>query len=230
MEQATLLPALLRFNMMIDVVLRAIGQRAGRHSVLGGPLPGWLLVLMDRRIRRLRTRFVTLVTRIRNGTLRPLPPLGAAPRREKRAAEGAASTRRRDPLMPDGARVPAQRWGWLVALAGCGCPSTTGVLDDPEILAMIAAEPRRMGRVLRPLCRALGITELPDLLRLPSQRDWPTVDHEARAREAAEPPPALVAAPETPAATPRPSRRRRPLPPYIFVVTHLVPNQPPQLE
>jgi hypothetical protein len=39
-----------------------------------------------------------------------------------------------------------------------------------------------MGRILRPLCRMLGVGEIPDLLRLPSQADVVTVDWAAHAR------------------------------------------------
>ncbi|HEX3349515.1 MAG TPA: hypothetical protein VHS58_15570, partial [Acetobacteraceae bacterium] len=55
-------------------------------------------------------------------------------------------------------------------------------LEDPEMQATIAAEPRRMGRILRPLCRMLGVGEIPDLLRLPSQADVVTIDWAAHAR------------------------------------------------
>ena len=50
--------------------------------------------------------------------------------------------------------------------AGCGS-QLQFLLTDPEFAALIAAAPQ-MGRVLRPLCRMLGV-ELPPLLARPSR-------------------------------------------------------------
>ncbi|HEX3348989.1 MAG TPA: hypothetical protein VHS58_12910, partial [Acetobacteraceae bacterium] len=87
---------------------------------------------------------------------------------------------------------------------------------------MIAAEPRRMGRILRSLCRMLGVSEIPDLLKLPSQADVVTVDWAAvrtmmeaeKAAQAAGLPPPVWPQP------PRPTRRsKHPFPPFRFYIT-----------
>lgn len=56
-------------------------------------------------------------------------------------------------------------------------------LADPEFLAFIAADPR-CGRILRPLCRLLGV-DLPPILRLPRQPS-PRTRTRSTARAAAE--------------------------------------------
>jgi hypothetical protein len=85
-----------------------------------------------------------------------------------------------NPLAEYGVR---ESWGWVTRIAReYHGNELERLLEDPEMQARIAAEPRRMGRILRPLCRMLGVGEIPDLLRLPSQADVVTVDWAAHAR------------------------------------------------
>ena len=176
-----------------------------------------LINLVALRLENLRRRFVTLVERMQAGTLRKLPEPAQGPARK---SFGQAS--RPNPLAEHGVR---ERWGWVTHLARQSyAAELERLLGDPEMQAMIAAEPRRMGRLLRPLCRMLGVHDMPDLLKLPSQQDVETVDWaavakmveaEKAARAAGLPPPVWPQ-------PPRPAPIRKP--PFRFYLTT---NGPP---
>ncbi|HEX3346785.1 MAG TPA: hypothetical protein VHS58_01630, partial [Acetobacteraceae bacterium] len=114
------------------------------------------------------------------------------------------------------------RWGWVVNIACRNGDELQRLLEDPEMQATIAAEPRRMGRILRPLCRMLGVSEIPDLLKLPSQADVVTVDW-AAVRTMVEAEKAAQAAGLPPPVWPQPPRAARrskhPFPPFRFYIT-----------
>lgn len=131
---------------IIDLLCRAIAAR-GRGGVLGG----LSVILIWTRLRRLGARFARLAARIDAG--RDIPrPRPAAPR----------PNRRRPPQ-----RLPRGR-AWLLRLvpeAAAGASQVQTLLATPEMAALIEASPRT-GRLLRPLCRTLGVT-LPPALILP---------------------------------------------------------------
>ena len=120
-----------------------------------------LILLICTRLRRLAARFAALAARVRAGTLR-----SRAPARRGRVPPGIPSG-----LSPPPPRLPND-FAWLVRLVGreaAGCGSQLQfLLTDPEFAALIAAAPQ-MGRLLRPLCRMLGV-DLPSLLARPSRR------------------------------------------------------------
>ncbi|HEX3351036.1 MAG TPA: hypothetical protein VHS58_23320 [Acetobacteraceae bacterium] len=178
MDTPAPLPLTDRFARIIQVVLQGLGTRYRADSILGPAVAAALLNLIALRLQNLRRRFVTLVERIQAGTLRKLPEPGTA-RARKPAARSAERKRRPNLLAGYGVR---EVWGWVVNIACRNGDELQRLLEDPEMQAMIAAEPRRMGRILRPLCRMLGVGEIPDLLRLPSQADVVTVDWAAHAR------------------------------------------------
>ncbi|HEX3349163.1 MAG TPA: hypothetical protein VHS58_13785, partial [Acetobacteraceae bacterium] len=157
------LPLTERFSRVIQVVLQGLGSRYRADSILGPAVAGALLNLIALRLQNLRRRFVTLVERIQAGTLRKLPEPGQARRRKPSARKP-----RPNLLAQYGVK---DRWGWVVNIACRNGDELQALLEDPEMQAMIAAEPRRMGRILRSLCRMLGVSEIPDLLKLPSQAD-----------------------------------------------------------
>ena len=161
------------------VPLRAPGQLP--------PLPDAAWSLLWHRLARLSARFNTLFHKWRHHRL-PKP----------RARTGRPPA----PQNPRPALPPLPRaHGWVNHRIPESAPPTghlAAMLDDPETRAFLTAAPQA-GRLLRPLCRALGITP-PDWLRLPRS------PRPAR-RPATAPPRKAPAPPE------------RPLPPYIRAAT-----------
>ncbi|HEX3348531.1 MAG TPA: hypothetical protein VHS58_10585, partial [Acetobacteraceae bacterium] len=142
---------------------------------LGPALAIALINLVHMRLDSLRRRFLGLLACIEAGTLRKLPEPG-----QGRTRKPSARKARPNPLAEYGVR---ETWGWVTRIAReYHGNELERLLEDPEMQARIAAEPRRMGRILRPLCGMLGVGEIPDLLRLPSQADVVTVDWAAHAR------------------------------------------------
>ncbi len=171
----TVLPAPAdRFARVIDLLCRAIAA----HSA-GAPRVRPLLLLVWSRLRRMAVRFARLAARVQAGAppaTRPRPARSGPPPKP----------------LPRG-------FAWLVRLVPATAASAAQLqhlLADPEMAALIAAAPQA-GRILRPLCRMLGIRPPPGLSR---------------------PPPAAPAAPSRPAATgrappPASPRDRPPRPP-----------------
>jgi hypothetical protein len=92
----------------------------------------------------------------------PSPP-GSAP--APRSARCRAHPRRPLGIAASAHRLP-DGFAWLVRLApeaACFGGQLRHLLSDPEITALLSAAPA-MGRVLRPLCRMLGVELGPDLL------------------------------------------------------------------
>jgi hypothetical protein len=110
-----------------------------------------LLILAWSWARRTSGRFASLAARFRAGRL-------AAP-----AARPPCSR----PPRPDRRRLP-QGFGWLVRLvpeAASSASQLQHLLGEAEMAALLAAAPQA-GRLLRPLCRHLGV-RLPPGLRAP---------------------------------------------------------------
>ena len=109
------------------------------------------------RLRRLAVRFERLVTEVRSERL------GAASGRGDRL-EPLPSLPRFPGLSPP-CRLPGG-FGWLLRLApesGAYVGQIEYLLADPEMKALLAGSPQA-GRLLRPLCRMLGIRPGPELL------------------------------------------------------------------
>ncbi len=161
-----------RFAAIIDLLCRMVAAR-----IAGGRLAGPLIILIWRRLNRMGVRFAALAARHDAGTLRP-------PRLRPRAPRP-ARPRPPDPL-PRGK-------AWLIRLvpeAAGGASQLQHLLADAEMVALIAAAPQA-GRILRPLCRMLGLRP-PAVLALPPRPPRPP----------AAPPPA----PHPPAPPRRPHR------------------------
>ena len=141
-----------------------------------GPLPGPLgqaiigrIILIDRRFRR-------LAGRIAAGTYRP-----------RRTGPRPAQDRRK----PRQINQLLQKSGWLARLLPCPAQSRGQLLhflQDPEVVALIAAAPAEMARVLRPLCWALSLKP-PPILAAP-RRAVPKTPATAPAPPTVEAPPA----------------------------------------
>ena len=125
------------FASLIEALYRAAAARAGRKHALAP-----LVLLICPYLRRLARRFETIVARVRSGAPAPLTRPRTAPRR--------AGVR--------GPRLPG-RYAWLVKLSP-ECAALGGqlrhLLAQPEMAALLEAAPGA-GRILRPLCLAMGI-------------------------------------------------------------------------
>ena len=116
-------------------------------------LPDETWVLLTHRLGRIAARFTALFHRWRTGTLPALRP----------ARAGRPNTAKPIP------RLPATS-GWvnirIPASAAC-TGQLEALLHDPELPQFLAAAPQA-GRLLRPLCHALGLPE-PNWLKLPAK-------------------------------------------------------------
>ena len=130
--------------------LAAIIARLAACVAEQGPLTrrgGTLLIAIWTRLNRMSTRFAAVAAT-------PIPP----PRPLRPASEPLPTpaqpteTPRRKPAMAYGAR-------WLIRLlpgTAASLSQLEALLRDPEMEALLAADPR-LGRILRPLCWALGV-------------------------------------------------------------------------
>jgi hypothetical protein len=139
-----------RFGLVLVGLCTAIGLGSA-----GKPLLAPLLDLAWRRVFRMRHHLERLLARLAAGW-RPRP---ATPR--------AVPAEPRDPAAPRRTRVCAPalgRWphgrGWLVEVVGYRAAGYGGQLEhllaDPAMAELVATVPS-VGRMLRPLCRILGI-------------------------------------------------------------------------
>jgi hypothetical protein len=125
------------------------GQQIGR--VLGGQIPGPLVLPLMERLKSIRDRFSRLAGRIVAGTYRPRHD---APREKPATPRLRTQTPSRqkfgwlDPLLPEA----AQYRGHLLAL-----------LHDPEMAALVEVAPGPVARILRPLCWMLKVKPPPIL-------------------------------------------------------------------
>ncbi len=126
------------------------------------PIPAELWQLLVRRAQRLAARFRSLHARWAAGRLAPSRP--RHPQESAQAGAGAPTTPR-----PPSLRLPRER-GWInkriPEAAPCG-GNLQALLYLPEIDRFVAEVPRA-GRLLRPLCHALGVDLTPPL-RLPAR-------------------------------------------------------------
>ena len=133
----------------------AVAARGGRD-----PSVTPLIVLLHTRINRLAKRLSALLAHLAAGTLPAQRP--ASPRPARAPRERAAS--------PPAARLPHGHF-WLFRLmpgtAATFASQVAHQLAQPEVAALLAQAPQA-GRILRPLCRLLGVWP-EGLLALPSQ-------------------------------------------------------------
>lgn len=166
-----------RFACILGGLCRMVAARGGRDHAAA---PVALLVWS--RLSRMVTRFKALVAQMEAGTL-----LSPRPRTSRRKPAAHAA--------PQELRLPSGHI-WLIKFA----PETVQfsgqvqhLLTDTEMMRLMAAAPQA-GRIVRPLCRMLGLA-VPEVARLPP----------GRARRA-KPKPAAKRRPEPP----EPSRRSIP--------------------
>ncbi|MCC6719456.1 MAG: hypothetical protein IT555_16360 [Acetobacteraceae bacterium] len=168
------------------------------------PIPPAIWTLAWTRLGRMAQRFERLYLRWKSATL----PIARPPRPAR------PPTMRAPTMRPPTMRLPTRR-AWLVVPlrhhgAAYACQLEV-LLADPEFPAFIAAAPQA-GRILRPLCRMLGLTP-PAPLRLPPR---PPRRYTPRARPApAEKPPREPPREPSPRQI-RAALRRPRLPPILF--------------
>ena len=125
------------------------------------------------RVQRLGRRFAALVARWQAGTL---PLLGAA---RRRPAEARTKGPRPKGLLPQGKN-------WFRKMFGETAPSFAGNLlhilhSEPQMMELVAATPLA-GRILRPMCRMLGVKP-PEYLQLPKRPRRPRPPRPPRPRK-----------------------------------------------
>jgi hypothetical protein len=142
-----------RLALIIQGLCRALGAHAAKE-LSSAPLMHLAWV----RLRRLSARFAVLAAAVRAGRL--------APARAARPGVGPRPARPLPEFPPE--YILPRGFGWLLRLA----PETAAFggqvehfLADPELASLLAETPQA-GRILRPLCRMLGIRP-PPALRLP---------------------------------------------------------------
>jgi hypothetical protein len=136
-----------RFALIIDGLCRAAAAR------LGAPGParwtaGPLMILLWGRLRRMAARFAALAAR-------------AGVRRRAFLRPGTVSS---PPLRPRTTpKCLPRRFAWLVRLvpeAACYGTQLQHLLSEPAMAELLAASPQAR-RILRPLCRMLGVLQAP---------------------------------------------------------------------
>jgi hypothetical protein len=143
-----------RFAMVIEAMMHLIGLRAvlAYRAAPGNTLTP-LLTLVSLRMRRMRNRLRALAARWRTGKLpKPRPSRAGKPRK--------CSPRGPLPKLPRG-------WGWLTRhVVECGQLRTQleNILADEDMATLLREAPQA-GRILRPLCRMLGLDRIPEPLR-----------------------------------------------------------------
>jgi hypothetical protein len=163
---APLPSAIDRFSHIIERLCKVIGAQLPARR-----LTEPVILLIWARVRRIAARFTTLAVQVRAGTV----PAQARRRPPKSAASRAPGPDSADPANadPDAAapagsrpgrrRAPAplpNSFAWLVRLipheAATSGSQLRHLLTDPEMVALLTAAPE-LGRILRPLCRMLGV-------------------------------------------------------------------------
>ena len=137
-----------RLAQILDGLRRAAAARAAKK-----PSAVAVVLLLWPYLHRLAARFDALMIRYRAGRLTP-------PRPRANAAKAIAGA----DTVPPRPRLPGG-FAWLLRIA----PDTAGMggqvrhwLTDPEVAELLQASPQA-GRLLRPLCRMLGIGPSPDV-------------------------------------------------------------------
>ena len=155
-------PALALFAWMADCIRAAVAPHTHATTT-----PGRLLGFFHAYIARSLTRLATLHAAWRAGTIRPSRPRAPRISAPPISAPQTGAPPNTDTPLPAPPRLPRAHL-WLikqVQATATGYYQLQSILADPDFAAFIAEVPRA-GRILRPLCTALGL-EPPAPLRLP---------------------------------------------------------------
>ena len=151
---------------LLGGILTALRAGLTRHAGSNG-VDNALLTRVQNRISRLATRFESLFARFQAGTLPSQTGANPRPSRAKQPLNG-------QPTIPRARiRFPSGRM-WLLTAAQPPAALAASHLQHwmahPDFRPFLAAAPQA-GRILRPLCRMLGIEASPDL---PAELNLPT--------------------------------------------------------
>jgi hypothetical protein len=126
-------------------------RKAAADSHVARGVSGPLILLIWNYLGRLMQKFAAIAAKVRAGALpAPRKPRSRAP---LPVAEPPLPAKPRKPsLLPRGPMWMLKLFGWHVGNHACLLET---LLKDPDMAALIAAAPQ-LGRLLRPLCRALG--------------------------------------------------------------------------
>ena len=194
-----------RFVSMIDALCTVI------VSGLAAGMPGPQVIGIWDRLTRILTRFAAILAR-------PIRPRSIAPR-----ALPPRPPTMRQPTQPrpfKSCRLPTG-YGWLLRRIPAASPFAAelqSLIGDPQMAALLQANPG-MARLLRPLCRMLGVQQPPEQRAPGPKRAEPPTNEpsapeppapEQRAPEpwsppARQPQPACPGGPYPPDRTPRPA-------------------------
>jgi hypothetical protein len=144
-----------RLALILDGLCRVAGARGAKDRALAS-----MMLVLWARLRRMAARFDRLAAQVRSANLAAAP---AAPVSEPSAATLRPTPRAQRPRPAH--RLP-RGFAWLIRLApeaACYGGQLQHMLADPEMAALLAAEPK-LRRLLRPLCRMLAIRPGPELL------------------------------------------------------------------
>ena len=164
-----------RFSALICRLVAAVWGLGATYP--GGVLNHATAVMIIGRLQPIAHRLRALADRMALGLLRP--------RRARRPAIPPAAPSAQ-PGAPPSPRPPALRWphrlrgshAWLIGIARHTAPlgsQLDALLRDPEMQALIAAAPQ-LRRILRPLCRMLGVTTLKEIPPPPDPPPDPSPD------------------------------------------------------
>jgi hypothetical protein len=177
----TLSPSLAaqRFTSLIEEICHTLTKH-GRARFIAAPM----LLLIWNRIFRMARLFTNLAERVHAGTLSE-----TAPARSRGASARPARVQPAE-------RLPGH-FGWLVNMlpeAAARGGDLCWLLRRPEIQDLIFAAPQ-IGRILRPLCRMLGVEppsalQLPRRARVPRPPETSEQTSEQSSEQASEPAPA----------------------------------------
>jgi hypothetical protein len=167
-----------RFTAITEEICRVLGKH-GRTRFVGEAM----LLLIWNRLMGLSRRFARLAERLRTGT-----PFEAAPARKRDAVPPPPDDAAEQPYVepPEALR---RHFRWLVNMI----PETEQfavdlcrLLHRLEMEELIFAAPRQAGRILRPMCKMLGV-EPTAALRLPVRVPVPSAAVASEPEEAGEP-------------------------------------------
>ena len=194
-----------RLTLVVQALRAAIAAHAARDRATVA-----LAWLVWPYLNRLAARFTALAAQVSAGKVTVAP-------RATRPRAAPEMQRPRPPGLPQGFAWLARLTPSILPLRGQVCH----LLGDPELAALLAAAPGA-GRILRPLCRMLGIEAGPDfppaLFALPEPPLNPLLAPPPTPALALPAPQARAAAPPAPQppAPSRPPSRRRAHRPLIF--------------
>jgi len=171
METLTPSEAVRRFNALIEEICRVLGKHATARFI---DVPRQLLIW--NRVMRLARLFASLAEKVRSGTL-----VEAAPARRREASVAPAEVEAEVAEQPDEPQ-PAEfrretlptHFRWLSNMLPEVDPiggTLCWLMQRPEVEEVIYAAPRQAGRILRPLCKMLGVEPIAALrapIRVPN--------------------------------------------------------------